>query len=99
MRTVALPTPGIAAGAYPERKDPTRQRRHNRALRLWTALSTHLDQRRQRRFLERVHVHDAGLSGLADSAFRARLGQVRAQLAASGLAEEPVAEAFALGGA
>ena len=96
MRTVALPTPGVAAGAYPERKDPTRRGRHSRAQRLWAAASTRLDQRRQQWFLDQVHAQDAGLSGLTEPAFRARLAQVRAHLGASGLGGEPVAEAFAL---
>lgn len=96
MRPIALPTPGIAAGAYPERRDPARRRDNASALVALARLAGRFGDRQHRRFLARVHALDDTLPGLTEGAFQARLRQARAQLAASGMAGEPVAEAFAL---
>jgi preprotein translocase subunit SecA len=55
-----------------------------------------VQRHRQARFLARVHAHDQAVRTLSDSAWRSRLQDIRARLAASGFTTEGSAEAFAL---
>ncbi|HTS52725.1 MAG TPA: hypothetical protein VMH26_05585 [Burkholderiales bacterium] len=89
-----LSVSGAMSGPYPERADTGRAG----AGLAWSLLRVpaRLEQHRQARFVARVHAHDQALRALPEDAWHSRLRDLRARLAASGLARETTAEAFAL---
>ncbi len=96
MRPAALPTPGIATGPYPERRDPNRKRSVGGWLvRLSRALPG-VERRSHRTFLAHVHEQDAHLRNLSTAAFQGQVRDLRARLAASGFKNYGNAAAFAL---
>jgi preprotein translocase subunit SecA len=98
MPASALPIPGIALGAYPEKRSPPLSATHALAMMLRPTL---FSDRALRTKFESVRARVAAVTGSslsAHAAFKDRLHTVRAQLGRDGFTAALVADSFALVG-
>ena len=91
-RTLRLPMPGLAFGAYPERATPKRSAAGLRGSPRWQGRG----QRAQAAFIAQVHGLRADAPAFGSTAFSEQLQQLRAVLGRGGFDDAPLARAFAL---
>ncbi|HEX2826791.1 MAG TPA: prepilin peptidase [Burkholderiales bacterium] len=90
-----LPVPGIVLGVYPERRTGARDPVEALLAKAKTFLPVRAASTNDR-FIAAVNAHSAALEGADEACIAERVVQIRARLARHGLADDLVAEAFAL---